>query len=211
MKQVEFSRNKSHQAQQPGDIRSRSRMQARADGASYAVYLYIWGLAWMLSAACLFLQQFRVLPVSSALFTVVALAASALVWYRQSAGSRSDRGRRAPAEGQEPARVSKHWSLAALYTAAGVFLLLLLTRLGALEPLDWYIGKGLLLAVVYGGLSRTLGKPVALLAVWQLALTAIVGWKYLGFGPVWLDGFSGAGLLVLAGMLQLWNRGEVRT
>jgi hypothetical protein len=209
MEQADFSQGLRSAMPQPGDLRMRQRMQARAAGASFAVYLYIGGSAWILSAGCLFLEQFRVMPVSPALFTILAWIAIALIWFGRRLTGRSARSEQAgSSQRAASAPMSRAMGLAALIAVSCAVILLLLTRLSLLSPLDWYIGKGLLLAAIYAVLSRSLGSPVTLLALWQLALTAIVGWNYLGFAPVWLDGFAGAGLLVLAIMLQLWNRGE---
>ncbi|WP_281890213.1 hypothetical protein [Paenibacillus sp. YYML68] len=175
---------------------SGSHSAAYAQAAPYAAYLYIWGAAWVSLAALQFYEQFGKAPVSPFLVIVLALFATESVQYIR----RKRNALRPPAAGD-----SRLNGLMLFGTCALVAILYLAARTGVLQPLDWHIGQGVLLACFYGALSRKLGKPVLGLALWQLALTATVGWSYLGFAPVLITGFSGASLLALAVMIQLWK------
>lgn len=168
---------------------------ARSEAAPYAVYLYIWGLAWIASAALVFLQQFVQPGISPIAITAVAvLATEGVIYYRR----RTNRA--------VPSKLGIGVIAAAPVVMGMIFVL---ARFGWIHPLDGYIGKGVLLAVLYAGLSRSLGRPVVYLSIWQFAVVLTIGWSYLGYAPVLIDAFGGAGMIALGVMIQLWKRGVV--
>ncbi|MUG73772.1 hypothetical protein [Paenibacillus validus] len=168
---------------------------ARSDAVPYAVYLYIWGLAWIASAALTFLQQFLQPGAAQIGITAIAVTLTGWVLYY-----RRRKNRPVPST---PGVIV----IAAVPVVMGV--LFALARFGWIDPLDGYIGKGLLLAIVYAGLSRSLGRPVVYLSLWQFAVALTIGWSYLGYAPVLIDAFGGAGMVALGVMIHIWKRGWV--
>ncbi|WP_159888283.1 hypothetical protein [Paenibacillus puerhi] len=211
MEQADFSKRLPSAAEGPEGLTAPDRVQARSAAGKYAVYLHVWGLALMISAIYAFLGQFKTLPFPTVFISVAGWAAVAIVWYRRRAAGRPANVVQGEAEPSESALLTRNLGAVAICVVACVGLLFVLIRIGTLHPLNGYIGKGLLIAAFYAQLSRSLGMPLALLAAWQFVLTFLVGWSYLGFAPVLIDGFGGAGLVALAFMIQLWNRGRSST
>ncbi|SDE63139.1 hypothetical protein SAMN02799630_05985 [Paenibacillus sp. UNCCL117] len=208
MEQADFSRHLRSPEKAAAGSAGQAPDKARSAVAGYAVYLHIWGFTQMISAVCLFAAQFRPLPVPASLIPAAGCATAVIVFaYRRLATAGKNKGSDGSLERrpEEPSR-ERQLVAAALFAVACLALLIVLTSTGVIGSLDGYIGKGLLAAAVYAGLSPALGIPVGLLALWQLTLTVVVGWFYLGFAPVLIDGFGGAGLVALASMIQLWNR-----
>ncbi|TVY10199.1 hypothetical protein [Paenibacillus cremeus] len=171
--------------------------QRRADAQPFAVFLYIWGLEWLITSAIEFFDPGQgLLSVERGLlFAAILLTAAVLLWR-----SRSSKSMAAP-------RPRGRGSIAgpAAYVLALALLVADLHYAGGIDAFYAPLLKGVVLAAAYGWLSRWLGRPLVYLSLWMLALTVTVAITYLGFASVLLGGFGGLSMLALGSWLSLWR------
>ncbi|CAG7634989.1 hypothetical protein PAESOLCIP111_03613 [Paenibacillus solanacearum] len=171
----------------------RALAERRAAAKPYAVWLYVWGAEWLLSAAISFFDPGDAYAAWRLGVLVAAAVASAAVWLlrRRHAGKPS-------AVGYAPVR-------AVLPVLACALIAAVLVRTGTVSPAYTPLLKGIVLAAAYGALCTTLGRPLLYMSLWMLALTITVAYAYLGYASVLLGGFGGLSLLTLGLLVNLWH------
>ncbi|CAG7649802.1 hypothetical protein ACFQI7_28370 [Paenibacillus allorhizosphaerae] len=167
--------------------------ERRAAAKPYAVWLYIWGLEWLLSAMISFFDPGDAYGAWRVGVLLAAVAATAAVWLRRSKNA------------DKPSVRHTAPLSAAMPVLACTLIAAVLLRTGVVSPLYMPLLKGIVLAAAYGVLSVKLGTPLLYMGLWMLALTFTVAYAYLGYASVLLGGFGGLSLLTLGLLLNFWH------
>ncbi|MCZ8514126.1 hypothetical protein O9H85_17175 [Paenibacillus filicis] len=196
-----MERQRSEHDMKTGRLGSGSLGEAWASARPYVPFLFIWGGQWLASSVLGFWGQWREVegyqPLTLA--AAIALSVAALAF-------EATRSRRRPRP--EAAPLSSRAGAPFLGAAA------LLAVLLYVQMLDWHVLpllKGIALALGYIIAGARLCRPLLLLGLWMLMLTATVGYWYLGYATIVLDGFGGLSLIGAACLIILGYRGEMRT
>jgi hypothetical protein len=177
-----------------GEKMSSYRTKARP----YAIFLYIWGFQWVISAGLNFFEQWRDLQafqegtvISAAVLSIVV----ALFGKRSLLRRAND-------------------SFVAVLLLCLIMLVgavLILDYIQAIDPFFLPVLNSFVLAIGYAFLSIYLGRPLMFMSIWLFVLTGVVAVWYIGFSALLLKGFGGLSLIALAWLIGQWNRGRRRS
>jgi hypothetical protein len=162
----------------------------------YAVYAYIWGLQWTISAVLTFFGQWNDLRLADDLVLIAAVIATILF---------AITGKRTLTSAAASAVMPAAPLICAIMVIAAVRIL---ESLHAVDPFFIPLFNGFILAAAYAGLGSWLGKPLMLMGFWLFILCTVTGVWFLGFAPLLVEGLGGLSMIALGWIIGMWSRGQ---